>query len=200
MIDRIRNLWGIGRMTLADDTGEMQLVQVTEGQAGKGIGDRVTNLVRRVAEFGFTSVPPLDSEVLVARRGGERTMSMVIGTSHRPSRPKGLQPGDTGIYDVRGAKVMLTADGLVIDCAGLPAIVQNCSTLTLKATDKVKIDAPTVEILHDATVGGNMDVTGTLTADGTPIELGALRDAYNAHAHTGVKSGTDTSGTTDHAV
>ena len=187
MIDRIRNLWGIGRMTLADDTGEMQLVQVTEGQAGKGIGDRVTNLVRRVTEFGFTSVPPLDSEVLVARRGGERTMSMVVGTSHRPSRLKGLQPGDTGIYDVRGAKVMLTADGLLIDCAGLPAIVQNCSTITLKATEKVTIDAPDVECT------GNLKVDQLVTGDGTPVELGALRDAFNSHKHGGVKTGSDTS-------
>ena len=201
MLDRIRNLFGIGRVTHIDDSGDLQLLQVTEGSAGKGIGDRVTDNVRRILEYGFFSVPPVDSEVLVARRNGMRTMPIVIGTSHRPSRPKNMQPGDAGIYNgVTGAIVQLTADGLLIDCAGLDATIQNCPTVTVRATDEIVFDAPTTRILHDATIAGNLDVSGTITGDGIAVELGALRDAYNAHKHSGVKAGTDTSGATDHTV
>lgn len=179
MIDRIRNLLGIGRATLADDSGELQLLQVTEGSSGKGVGDRITDKVRRICEFGFTSVPPMGAEVLVACRNGQRSTPMVLATSHRPSRPRNLQPGDSALYDVRGARVQLTAAGLVIDCAGLPAVIRNFSTLT---------------------VMGDLHVTGDVISrsTGAAVSLNGLRDAYHAHGHTQVKAGTDTSGTTDH--
>ncbi len=195
MMSRIHSLFGIGSVTLADDSGDLQLVQITEGTAGKGIGARIMDRVRRVTEYGFFSVPPLGSEALIARRSGERTQSMVIATNHRASRPRGKKPGDAGVYNgVTGAIVELTADGLVIDCAGLPAVIRNASTITLQATGKITLDAPTVECT------GNFRADALLTGDGTPIELGALRDAYNAHRHTGVSTGSGTSGTTDHAV
>ena len=190
----LRNLFGIGSVTLADDTGDMQTLQVTERTAGHGIADRIMDKVRRVAEFGFASVPPIGSEALVARRNGERSQSMVIGTNHRASRPRNLQPGDTCLYDVRGAKVQLTENGLLIDCAGLPAVLQNCPTVTVTATEKILLDAPLTECT------GNFKTDKLLTGDGTPIELGALRDAYNAHKHGGVSTGSGSSGTTDHTV
>ena len=190
----LRNLFGIGSVTLTDDTGDMQMLQVTERTAGHGIADRIMDKVRRVAEFGFASVPPIGSEALVARRNGERSQSMVIGTNHRASRPRNLQPGDTCLYDVRGAKVQLTENGLLIDCAGLPAVLQNCPTVTVTATEKILLDAPLTECT------GNFKADKLLTGDGTPIELGALRDAYNAHKHTGVSTGSGTSGGTDHTV
>ena len=190
----LRNMFGIGSVTLTDDTGDMQMLQVTERTAGHGIADRIMDKVRRVAEFGFASVPPIGSEALIARRNGERAQSMVIGTNHRASRPRNLQPGDTYLYDVRGQYVRLTAAGLEIDCAGLPAVIRNCSTVTITATEKVTIDAPAVECT------GSLKVDKLLTGDGTPIEIGALRDAYNAHKHTGVATGTASSGTTDHTV
>ncbi|WP_174296541.1 phage baseplate assembly protein V [Sphingomonas bacterium] len=196
-MDRLAHLIGIGRATLVDDTGEVQLVQVTEGATGAGMDDQVTDKVKRVAEFGLASVPPIGSEVLLLRRLGQRALAMVIGTSHRPSRPRGLKPGDTAIYDVRGAKVQLTADGLLIDCAGLPAIIQNAITITLKATQKVTIDAPAVEVLHDVKVGGTFHATGTISTDADVTFAGhsvtTLRTSYGAHKHGGVKAGSDAS-------
>ena len=199
MLEALARLVGFGRATLVDDDGEVQLVQVTEGAAGTGFTDRVIDRVRRVSEFGFASVPPLGSEVMMLRRGAERSQSVVVGTSHRPSRPRGLKPGDTGIYDVRGAKVMLTEDGLVIDCAGLPAIVQNCPTITLKATEKVVVDAPGAEFTGDLVANGTISAAGEITArtGGTSAALGALHDAYALHKHGLVQAGTGTSGPAD---
>ncbi len=184
----LTNLIGIGHATLIDDREELQRVQVTERAFGNGFADRVTDRVRRITEFGFASVPPLNSEVLMLRRGADRALSTIIGTSHRPSRPRNLKPGDTGIYDVRGARVMLTEDGLVIDCAGLPAVIRNASKLT--------IDVPEVEMT------GALKVAGEITAltGGAPVGVGALRDKYNAHKHTGVAAGGASSGTTDQAA
>lgn len=188
MMYRIGNLFGIGRASVVKDDGELQLLQVTEGARGTGFQDRITDNVPRIAEFGFSSAPPIDSEVLLLNRGGERSQAIAIATSHRPSRPKNLQPGDAGIYDVRGAKVMLTANGLVIDCAGLPAVIQNATTVTIKASDKVRVEATTLECTGDV----------VSRADGTQISLNGLRDAYHAHKHTGVQTGSSSTGTTDH--
>ena len=188
MMSQILNLIGIGRATVVDDSGDVQLLQVTEGATGVGGQDLVTDKVPRVAEFGFASVPPLGSVVTMLRRGGERARSFVIGSSHSPSRPRDLKPGDSGIYDVRGAKVMLTADGLVIDCAGLPTVIENASSITLKAETRVRIETPIVECTGDI----------VSRVDGTQVSLNDLFDAYNAHKHSGVQTGTGVSGLTDH--
>lgn len=195
MIPRaLQNLLGIGRATTIDDSNEVQTMQVTEGAAGSGFADRVIDKVKRVTEFGFSSAPPIDAEVVMFRRGGDRSCSMVIGTSHRPSRPRGLQPGDTVLYDVRGAVVKLTAGGLLIDAAGLPVVIQNASEVT--------IDAPTVHLTGNLVVDGTIAAAGTVTglSEGSEVEIGALRDAYNAHKHTGVSSGSASTGATDHAA
>jgi len=182
MLDRLKDLVGIGRVTLTDDSGDVQQLQITEGAAGQGFADRVTDKVRRVAEFGFASVPPLGSEALLLRRMGQRALSLVIGTSHRPSRPKGLKPGDTVLYDMRGAKVQLTADGLLIDCAGLPAVVRNAT--------KLRVEVEVIECTGD--------VVGR--ADGTRVSLNDLHDAYAKHKHLGVQTGAGVSGLTDTPV
>lgn len=184
----LQNLLGVGRATTVDDTGELQTMQVTEGAAGTGFAARVIDKVRRITEFGFTSVPPIDAEVVMFRRGGDRSCSIVVGTSHRPSRPRDLMPGDTAVYDVRGAILKFTDSGPILDCAGLELIIRNASKITL--------DCPDVEMT------GNLLVTGTITGlnGAAPVEIGALRDAYNAHHHTGVQTGTGTSDGTDQPV
>jgi phage baseplate assembly protein V len=195
MMRWLANLFGFGRIAVIDDSGPLQLVQFVEGAIGDGMQDRVSDKVRRVTDFGFASSPPLGSEAIALRRAANRSHSVVFATSHRPSRPKNLKPGDAGIYDVRGAKVMLTADGLLIDCAGLPAAIQNASTVTIAASDKIVLDG-------DVEMTKTLKVSGEITADGdgSAVGLGALRDAYNAHKHGDVKAGTDTSGGTDHEV
>lgn len=178
-MQRFFDLIGFGRVTLVTDDEELQRIQVTEGALGDGFADRVSDRVPRLTEFGFASNPPLDAEAMLLRRGGERSQSVVVATSHRPSRPRDLKPGDTAIYDVRGAIVKLTEDGLVIDCAGLPALIRNASTLRVEA-----------EVL---------EVTGDVVsrADGDAVSLNDLRDAYVAHKHDGVSAGDAYTGTTD---
>lgn len=217
---RLQHMLRVGRVKLVDESGPIGRVQVDEGDLGKVGSRRIIDKVARIAHFGFAAVPPIGSEIMLASPGGDRSQSIAIGSNHQPSRLKDLQPGDSGIYDVRGAKVVLTEDGLLIDCAGLPAVVQNCPTITLRATGKVTIDAPTLEVLHDMTVAGNstvsgnsavagdatvagsFGVTGEITGDsgGSSVALGALHVAYNAHKHGGVKGGSDTSAVTDHTV
>ncbi len=208
MIERLHNLIAFGRVSTAKDDEDLQQLQITEKAFGKGFADRILDKVIRLTEFGFTSVPPIDSEAMMLRRNGDRGLSVVVSTSHRPSRLKGLKPGDTAIYDVRGAKVTLTEDGLVIDCAGLPAHISNATTVTIEGSSKIHLEAPTIELKGTVAIDGNVTTTGTIVADGevtgrhtgTSVGLGALRDAYQAHKHGGVDTGSGTSGVSDHLV
>ena len=161
---RIANLIGVGNITAADDAGATQALQITEGASGTGFFARVLDKVLRVTEFGFTSLPPAGAQALMIRRGGDRSCSIVIGTSHPASRPTGLAAGDTAIYDVRGIIVKLTAAGLTIDAAGLPVVIQNTSGVHIK---------------------GNLVVDGDITGlnTSTPLALSAIRTAHNGHTH-----------------
>lgn len=128
MINRIVTMLRSGRVTLVDDSGPVQRVQIDEGSLGAVGGRRILDKVMKLGHFGFASIPPIGSEALLAAPNGERTHTMVIGTNHQPSRPRDMKPGDAAMYDVRGAKIELTDSGLVIDCAGLPAVIRNFSS------------------------------------------------------------------------
>ena len=181
MTDSLLHVFGVARVTLADDSGPIQLLQVDEGPAGADAPQRLVDKVKRVAEFGFASVPPLTSEVLLVRIGGHRSQTLVVGSNHQPSRLKNLQPGDSALYDERGAYLWLTSAGLVIDAAGLDITIRNYGTLT---------------------ADGDLHVTGDVISRsaGTHVSLNALRDAYDAHKHTGVAAGSSSTGNTDHNV
>jgi len=198
----LANLIAFGRVTLVDDSKDLQELQITEKAYGKGIVDRILDKVVRLVDFGFASAPPIDAEAMILRRNGDRGHSVVIAASHRPSRPKNLKPGDTVVYDVRGAKVQLTEDGLLIDCAGLAAQISNATSVTITASDEITLDAPTVSISGDLEVQGAITGHDTVTAHqgGSSVEMGALRDAYSAHKHGGVDTGTGVSGISDHTV
>lgn len=184
----IENMIGIGKVSGSDDTGALQKLQITEPAAGSGFMARVLDGVARFFAFGFTSVPPLGADAVMVRLGGSRAGSMVLGINHRASRPTGLQPGDSAMHDVRGIIIKMTADGLDISAAGLPIIIHNAS--------KVTIDAPEVELT------GTLKVAGEITAlsGGAAVALGALRNTYNTHHHTGVITGGGTSGAPDHTA
>lgn len=171
------NIVGIGAVTGVDDSGDAQTLQVTENAAGSGFMARVLDRVTRLFAFGFTSVAPLGSDVLMLRRGGDRNCSIAISTNHRASRPKDLQPGDSAMYDVRGIIIKMTADGLEISAAGLPIVVHNASKLTF--------DSPEVECTGTFKAAGEI----TALAGGTEVALGALRDDYNDHDHGGIVRG-----------
>lgn len=179
-MDRILHMITLGRVTLTDEAGPIALVQVDQGAIGAGTS-RVRDKVKRFCQFGFASVPPLGSEVVMVAQGGLISRLIALATNHQSTRPKDMKPGSSRIYDVRGAMIDLSDTGMVIDAAGLAVTIRNYSTLTAE---------------------GDLHVTGDVISrsNGTPVSLNRLRDAYDQHKHLMVKAGTDTSGTTDHPV
>ena len=138
-MSRLLHLVSAGRITVVDDSGPVQKLQVSERPGSDGsLG--VTDGVLRVAQFGFTSSPPLKSEVVLLRLWGNRTLTLALATSHQPSRLRNLNSGDTAVHDVRGAYMWWQAGGLVVDGAGLPMAVRNVGALTVMGDLKVTGD------------------------------------------------------------
>ena len=184
-VDAIRRLWhrvqsivARARLPLVDDAGPIQLVQT------RIIGDEVKDKVPRMAEYGFSSNPPTGSDAIVLFLAGERSSGVVIATGNQRYRFKGLASGDVVVHDDRGRHVLFSADGIIVEGNTDPIRVQTESdiiatsggNITLQASGKIKLQAPTVEI--DATAlninattnqVGDMHTTGALTNDGHDV-------------------------------
>lgn len=137
---RILNLVGRGRVTLTDDSGVVQVAQVTLGE------DERRDDVPRLAEYGFTSVPPVGSDAVMVFIAGERSNGVVIATGNQTYRLRGLASGDVALYDNRGQTVTLTADGIKVTA---PAVV---------------IEAEAIQLT------GSTNFTGPVTANGHRID------------------------------
>jgi phage baseplate assembly protein V len=135
--------------------------------------EQVLDKVTRLGEYGFFSVPPAKAEAVVLYPDGERSGGVIIATGHRPSRPKNLRAGEAGVYNgLTGAVLRLDHDGKAY---------LNC----------------------DLVVTGNIIASQDVldrSADGNEATVKNLRDAYDAHKHTGVQGGAGTTGPTDHNV
>jgi len=179
LLHRIRNLFGRGRITLVNDSGTIQVVQV------KTTDSDVSDERIRMAEFGFTSYPPDGSEALLLHIAGNRYDGAVVATNHQPSRPTGLQSGESMLYSQDGKHVYLTADGgIVINANSQPVTVNGATTVTINAATKVRMVTPRLECTGD--IVDNCDTTGrSMVAD---------RQIYDGHNHavTGVQPGSGT--------
>lgn len=155
---RVMLMLGRGRITVGNDGGNVQRLQVQLGQ------DEVKDGIPRLAEYGFTSMPPAGSDALVVFIGGERTNGAIVATGHQASRMKGLAVGEVAIYDDQGQSVHITRNGIVITGAGKQVLITG--------TPKVRIEA-------------DLDVQGEIKdmCDTTGTTMAHMRDKYNIHKH-----------------
>lgn len=154
---RIQALFGRGRVTGVDDTGGVQVMQVQMNALEIPDG-RVHPM-----HFGFTSVAPGGSDVLALHVSGDRTAGAVIATNHQPSRPKGLNSGESMLYSQDGKQIYMTASGgIVVEAKGQDVTVNNAATVTINAQN-VTVNA-----------SGNVQATAkgelTLSAQG-PVNI-----------------------------
>lgn len=184
---RLLFLVGRGRITLVDDSRNVQWVQVV-------LGPLETRDMRRVAEFGLASNPPEDTDAVAIFIAGDRDNGVVIGTNNQALRPKNLQPGEVMIYDATGQSVYLSKTGIVINGAGKPINVNNAPQININGAQKLVVQA-SVDVELDTPV---LKVTGDIvdnTGSGNTKTVKNIRDAYDApHTHevVGVQAGSST--------
>ena len=183
LFQRVMALLGRGQITLVDDTGLAQVVQVDTGPVGtKGTLGLGTKRLR-IAEYGLACNPPIGADAVLVFLNGDRTQGVVIATNHKASRPLNLLEGETMLFNgVRGTSIRMGDAGIVVQANGQPVTVHNAGTVRLETA--------------------RLEVTGDIIdhCDAQSATVKNLRDAYDAHKHTGVAAGGGTTGTTDHTV
>jgi len=235
--DRLFMLAGRALLMAINDDEKIQQVQL-QALAGESL-----DKVQRFQEFGFTSVPPVGTEAVILSLGGSRNNSIVIATENRNVRMKNLQSGETAIYTDDGTYIVLKKAGqvevkaatlLTVDVPntlikGNVTINDNLlvkGTTVLEKTLLVKEDATfekNVSVLINHTVGGNVIVTGVVSASGFTgpsggpavlsvdiqtsgnvtaanvigggTDMAAIKSVFNAHTHTETGTTTDPTGT-----
>ncbi|NWC92615.1 MULTISPECIES: phage baseplate assembly protein V [unclassified Pseudomonas] len=167
---RIQLLAGWARVSFANDGKTAQLLQVK-------LNDSETrDDTPRIAEFGFTSVPPDGSDVLVVFLGGDRSKGVVVATGHQASRPVNLLAGESMLYDLAGKSVYLTQDGgIVIEAKNSPVTINNATQVTINAADEINFVTPLVKCSGDLQVAGQV-------SDGVR-SMAADRALFNQHTN-----------------
>lgn len=192
MIDRLLNMLRVARVKIVDDSGAIQRLQIDEGDFPDG--RRVIDKIAHFKQFGFASSPPADSDAMLAALGGNRSQTIALGTNHQKSRPRGLAVGDSMLYRAKadgtlGANVWIKDGVIEIDADGGAVMVRNATTVTVVASDKVRVEAPTLECTGDV----------VSRADGQRVSLNTLHDKYDVHKHYVTTTGSLT-GVTDSAA
>lgn len=172
---RLFDAIGRGRVTLTDDSGGTQSAQVVLGPL------ETRDAVPRLAEYGFTSNPPEDTDAVMICLGGDRSRGIIIATGHQTYRLKGLQTGEVALYDDLGQKVYLTRTGIVIDGAGLPVKITNTPSITN--------DSPVTHCTGDLNVDGSIVAQGDISDHGIKTMAG-MRAVFDTHDHTDPQGGT----------
>lgn len=155
-------------VTTVNDSGGVQMMQVKLNAL------ETRDNTPRVAEFGLTSNPPVNSDAFVVFLGGDRSNGVVLGTVHQPSRPKNLASGETMIYSQDGKSIYLTASGgIVVDAKNQAVTVNNATTVTINAATKVRMVTPLLEVTGDI-----IDNAGSNTHN-----MAQMRTIYDGHTH-----------------
>lgn len=173
---RLRGLFGRGRATYVDDSGPIQKMQVR-------MNGLITSDNRiRMAEFGFTSNPPIGADVLALHIAGDNGAGAVFATNHQQSRPRGLKPGESMLYSQDGKQIYLTAaGGIVVNANGQNVIVNDAADVTWTCSGKFKVVAPGGVEFDTPLVSSTGDIQDN--AETNAQTMASMRTDYNEHDH-----------------
>lgn len=166
-----------GRVTTGNDSGAVQMLQI------KLNADHVRDSTPRLAEFGFSSMPPNGSDAVLVFIAGDRSNGVIVATGHQASRMKNLQAGEVAIFDDQGQSIYLTRAGIVINGAGLPITINSASKMTINAATEIILNTPILKVSGDIIDNSGSNINS----------MAQMRAIYNAHNHvvTGVQSGSN---------
>ncbi len=179
---RVRSLFGRGRATIVDDSGPVQILQADMGPIGPdGSSLSIIDGIRHLAQFGFSSHPPAQSDIVVLNIGGDRGNNVAIATGHQTYRPRGLAAGDVCLYDIRsGQTVSLTSDGITLTDAWGNTVTMAQGEMTLTHDTKITLSAPIVQIDSDDTRLGGAGGQPVARV-GDPVSTGGTISAGSGH-------------------
>ncbi|MFS7553972.1 phage baseplate assembly protein V, partial [Pasteurella multocida] len=147
-----------GVLNLVKSGDNIQKAQVS-GLAGETLQD-----VELMQQFGFTSVPPAGTQVVVVPVGGKTTHSIIIATENGAFRVKNLENGETALYDQSGSTIILKQGRLVeVDC---DTFKLNCKTYQVNASASADFTTPKLETSAVLTAQGKINGNGGMAVQG----------------------------------
>ena len=149
-VDEIRQAFR-GVLHLVKSADNIQKVQAS------GLADETLQDVELMQQFGFTSVPPTNTQAVILPIGGQTTHGIVIATESGSFRVKNLQGGEVAVYDESGSSIVWKKGRLIeIDC----------DVLKINAATKVDISSPLVETDQVFTAQGQINGNGGMAVQG----------------------------------
>lgn len=139
--------FGRGRITFVNDSGPVQKVQARFGPL------EVIDNVPLPHDYGFTSNPPLGSDVFASFANGNRSNGIVLAVGSQAYRMKNLASGEVAIYDALGQSIHLTHAGIVVNSAGLPITINGDITLNGGLVATGDVIAGGVSLVNHLTAG-----------------------------------------------
>lgn len=156
VLNLVKMVFGRGVIRALKDAGARQQAQV------EMLKDEVIDDVEHMQNYGFTS-HPTGGDCAVAFNGGSREQGIVLVIDDRRYRIP-LEAGEVAMYDDQGNKIELLRD-----------------MVKITAVQHVEVMAPTIKLIGDLEVIGNIKSTGTVTNNG--------KDIGSTHQHSGVLFG-----------
>lgn len=158
---RVMMMFGRGVLRGVNDAnGRQQLqVELLKGELRDG--------VEHMQNYGFTS-HPTGGDVAAASIGGNREQVIVLVVDDRRYRIP-LEAGEVAMYDDLGNKIELLRD-----------------MVKITAVQHVEVMAPTIKLIGNLEVVGDITTTGTVTNNGKNIG--------STHQHNGVTAGSGNTG------
>lgn len=135
-------------ITAVDDSGKIQMVQI------RTINGVVRDNVERFQDYGFTSVPHIDSEGFVSFVNGNTGHGLIVKIDNRTYRLKGLENGEVALYtdeDQEDHKHRIH-----FKRGGIIEVLAN--QVVINAATKARIESDTIEI--HAKTELNLDCNG----------------------------------------
>lgn len=154
--NRVMMMFARGVLRGVTDTGPRQQVQV------ELLKDELRDGLEHMQNYGFTSHPK-GGDCAVAFNGGNREQGIVLVVDDRRYRIP-LQAGEVAIYDDLGNKFELLRE-----------------MVKVTAVQHVEVLAPTIKLIGDLEVVGNIITTGTITNNSKRVD--------STHTHTNGGSG-----------
>ncbi|VVE14590.1 phage baseplate assembly protein V [Pandoraea anapnoica] len=132
--------------------------------SGTGLADEPLSDVELMQHFGFTSAPPPGSMLVVVPVGGASSHGVIVATEHVQLRIKGLQTGETAVYNAYGDYLLFGKDHTTT--LKTKNFVVDSETTTIKASQGIKLDTPKVEATHELAVAEAITGSGGLAVSG----------------------------------
>ena len=142
-------------------------------QVSLGSGDTQDN-IKKWEHFGFTSIPPLNSDALILFPSGSRTAGFCIASQSQTPCPVELKEGESAQYNQEQSFIALRLGGKVQIKAGPNELISMLYELVEKVSKLEKVQSVKTPV-NGAPIDGVLSMTPAIDVGNLLAKLDAMR-------------------------